>query len=255
MINKRKNTIYGNCKVYSPDGQLMFLCLEKRANWYLSRNLAEVIKKEPLEIKLNFVPGGTGNSNDEYYLSSKKNMCVVCGETEIEILTKHHIVPIEYRKHFPEVLKSRSSHDVVVICQEHHYEYENNFAQKRKRELEIFYDISEPKLSTDKKRTYKAYCLANLLMDTEKVHKIPEERIILMTNEIKDVFGHDDLYEITKHNINEIIENENLIIGKQIVDKIQNFETFIKGWRQHFIHSMSPLYMPDGWSVNNPIKV
>ena len=35
--NLRKNKIYGNCKVYSPNVNLMFLCVEKKANWYLDR--------------------------------------------------------------------------------------------------------------------------------------------------------------------------------------------------------------------------
>lgn len=250
---KRKNTIYGNCQVYSPSGELMFLCLEKKANWYLYRNLAKIIGIDPLQIQLTFEPGGKGH-DDEYYLSSKINACVVCGSTNLEDLTKHHIVPIEYRKHFPEYIKSRSSHDIVVICQDHHYDYENNFAQHLKHELMKKYNILQTKLSIDKIRTHKAYNIAKVLIDPEKVKKIPESRIKSMITEVRDIFGHDDVYEIATSDINKIIYNENLVLGKQLVDKIEDIEKFIKMWRQHFVDSMKPQYMPIGWSIDYSIN-
>jgi hypothetical protein len=39
----RKKKIYGNYQVFSPDNVLMFRCDEKKANWYLDRDLAEKI--------------------------------------------------------------------------------------------------------------------------------------------------------------------------------------------------------------------
>jgi len=135
---KRKNIIYGNCKVFSPQDELMFLCLEKKAKWYLDRGLAIIVKEDPLEIKLTFQPNGKGHTfNSAYYLAKKENKCVVCGETDIKELTKHHVVPSEYVKHFPLEVKSRSSHDIVAICQKCHYDYENNHAQKLKMMLLI----------------------------------------------------------------------------------------------------------------------
>lgn len=41
--------------------------------------------------------------------------CVVCG-TEKK-LVRHSIVPHSYRKHFSVEYKSRSSHDIVLVCQ------------------------------------------------------------------------------------------------------------------------------------------
>jgi len=255
-MKKRKNKIYGNCRVFSPEGKLMFLCLEKRANWYLERNLAKVISSKPLSIKLKFQPAGEGfDENDNYYLSEKSNICVVCGENDLEILTKHHIVPIEYRKHFPEEIKNRSSHDIVVICNKDHYDYENNYAQKLKKDLEEKYDISKSNIVKNKTKTVKTYNLVLLLLDSKKAVQIPKQRTIQMMKEIKDVFGHDDLFEIAKEKIYKKIDNEKNNIGKEIVDKIEDIESFIKMWRQHFIDSTNPKYMPKGWLVDNPIKV
>ena len=255
MDNNRKNIIYGNCEVYSPDDQLMFLCLEKKANWYIRETNAQIISYKPLRIRLTFEPGGYGNRNDEYSLSLKENICVICGEDNIEILTKHHIVPIEYRKHFPLKIKSRSSHDIVVLCKKHHHEYENNFAQKLKREFERFYDIPHPKLSLDRLKTNGAYALAMLLLNSERCAKIPKIRIEEMNEKIREVFGHNDLFEITKQSICKSVDEENLAVGKLLVEKIENIEGFIKIWRQHFVHNMCPQHMPKGWNVNYPITV
>lgn len=110
----RKNKIYGNCKVYSPSGNLMFLCVEEKANWYLDRvdvNTGEPLAREirhinPIlnlfmillfirprgkKVQLMFEPKQEGNSGDKYSLSKKENKCVITGDTNLETLTKHHI--------------------------------------------------------------------------------------------------------------------------------------------------------------------
>lgn len=253
MSTKRTKPIYGNCKVYHPDGTLMFLCLEKRANWYLERNLAEIVDTNPLTIKLNFVPKGTGNY-DEFYLSVKSNACVVCGEKKIEDLTKHHVIPVEYRKHFPEEKKSRSSHDIVIMCTKHHYEYENNFAHKFKRKIEEELGLIRSHIIRDRSRTGKAYSYAGILLDLERVKKIPSARIEFFMKEMKEMFGTDDPYEVSKMNIIKKMEKEEDEIGCQVVEKLTDIDEFAKKWRQHFIESMNPQFMPDKWKIDYKIK-
>ena len=105
--------IYGNYQVLSPDGHLMFRCDEKKANWYIKRNLAEIISNDPLIVKLKFQPKGLGNHNKKYGLSVIENICVVCGSDEF--LTRHHVVPTCYRKFFPLEKKSHNFHDVLSL--------------------------------------------------------------------------------------------------------------------------------------------
>lgn len=50
----------------------------------------------------------------KYYQTPKDNKCVVCGETEK--YTRKNVVPREYRKNFPFVMKDHASHDVVLLC-------------------------------------------------------------------------------------------------------------------------------------------
>ena len=50
---------------------------------------------------------------DAYYTASKQNVCVACGATEKYL--RFHVVPTEYRCHFPEEFKSHCSHDVLLL--------------------------------------------------------------------------------------------------------------------------------------------
>ncbi len=98
-----KNLNTENWKVYHPSGRHMFTCGEKKANWYLDRNLAKLIGKK--KITLTFSPKGNGfEDNEEFGRSIREARCVVSGIEDG--LQRHHIVPYCYRTYFPERFKS-----------------------------------------------------------------------------------------------------------------------------------------------------
>jgi cobalt/nickel-transporting P-type ATPase D len=76
-------------------------CDKKKIEWYLSRNLATLVKDEPPTIMLNFVPNKynidstTLEEDEEFYLAYKENKCVVCGNPDS--LRRFHVVPSIYR--------------------------------------------------------------------------------------------------------------------------------------------------------------
>ena len=116
-----KNLSSENWKVYHPSGRHMFTCGEKKAIWYLDRDLAEEIGKK--KIRLTFVPKGNGfEDNEEFGRSIRIVRCVVTGVKEN--LQRHHIVPYCYRTYFPEAYKSKNHHDVVLMNFEVHSDYE-----------------------------------------------------------------------------------------------------------------------------------
>lgn len=78
------------------------------ADCYLCRYVAKgrgyVVSHSPMAVRLNFEPSGRPSTEyDQYYLTEKANVCVVCGNSESFL--RKNIVPHEYRKHFPEFLK------------------------------------------------------------------------------------------------------------------------------------------------------
>ncbi len=101
-MNTSKNK-YSNCKIYAPNMKLMCVNSEKKGRWYVEKTGAIIMSlKEDgtlAEIKLTFEPKGFGYDEDDVFgLSIQETRCVVSGERDIKKLTKHHIVPISYRR-------------------------------------------------------------------------------------------------------------------------------------------------------------
>lgn len=82
---------------------------------YINKSLGTLITESPYTVRLNFEPVARARGEvGEFYKLPKRNQCVVCGA--IESFNRKNIVPREYRKHFPDVMKSHSSHDIVLLC-------------------------------------------------------------------------------------------------------------------------------------------
>lgn len=257
---KRVNAIYGNWLVLHPQGFEMFRCTDRKANWYLSRNLAKVTSENPPVIQLTFQPKGMGWKNDEFALTQKLNKCVVCGTEELDRLTKHHIVPSLYKKHFPKHLKVATSHDVVCICRECHDEYENVYSSKLKEKISEQYGVPLCNSQTDFVKIIKlskAFVLNSTMM--------PEERKIELLMKLSLMLGYEEdfvpieeiekLSKISQKNYNEFHSNH----GREVMLKVTDIQKFVEMWRLDFINSMKPKFMPKYWDVyrviDRPTKV
>lgn len=234
----------------APNGKIMCRCDEKRANWYLDRNLATIVIENPLIIRLDFEPKGFGHSDDPYYLSNKENICVVCGNKDALKLTKHHCVPKQYRKNFPEELKNHNSHDIVSICYKCHENYEKKALDfKRIIAREVGIELHVP-------REYD-YVLRDIARSAYAIvkhgHKIPQDRKSILMKKISDYFKK----EIKEEELGDIagieivpIDIEHVDHGKFVVDQLDNFEAievFVQRWRKHFVDTMKPKFLPDYW--------
>ena len=252
MSQLRKTLIYGNCQVFSPTGELMFRCLEKRANWYLKRNLATIISQDPLCIKLNFTPKGKGETLDILKME-RKNKCVVCGLEDLNLLTIHHLVPFVYRQHFPGKRKQHSSLFVVPICRDCHLDYENNHAFQLKKILAEAY--SAPFNGTFDIEKSKTIGMISCL--TKYSDRIPEDRKEFLRNKLKQnlidlgIYENDNLSDVVILDIvKERLEKESKdqidnSHGKTVVDRIKDFDEFEKMWAKHFVDNMKPKFMPE----------
>lgn len=244
---------YGNCKVYSPEGELMFLCNRSRIDWYLKRNLAVVLKTKPqLEAKLTFQPNGKGYAyQDKYFFIPRKDRCVCCGEEDFSLLTRHHIIPTCYRRWLPDEYKTHKSYDVVKVCRDCHDSYEIS-AQELKQQIadelnvEIFGRVS--KLSS-----IKGY--ANTLLS--HMEKLPEDVFDKMYSDVSEYLGKDYIGEgdLEKISTMKYCEDPNYKTwGLECIEKINDIESFIIMWRKHFIDTAKPKYMPEGWSIYKNIR-
>lgn len=241
--------IYGNYQVLSPDGHLMFRCDEKKANWYIKRNLAEIISNDPLIVKLKFQPKGLGNHNKKYGLSVIENICVVCGSDEF--LTRHHVVPTCYRKFFPLEKKSHNFHDVLSLCAECHENYEK-FAFEYKLELADKYNAPINGELFDNKDILKIKKMSTCLIDDNIYRSIPKRRILEIKKEIKSYFSWKTL---SKKRLMKIMDSEikiyNRTHGEIVISKVKDIDQFIIDWRNHFIKHNDCKFLPKNWSIDN----
>ena len=243
---KKDNKIYGNCQILSPEGILMFRCNEKKATWYLKRNLGIIINDKPLIIKLTFEQNGLGNHDKEYGLGIMENKCVCCGS--LENLTRHHIVPHGYRRYFPENIKSHNFHDVLPICIYCHEIYERK-ADELKKELAIKYDAPLNGEVEINKNNIKYTKIASALLNS-KIFNIPRKRSNGLKSDIKHYFN---IRRLTKKRLEKISEMEIVRFkrshGEIVVSNITNIQEFTEMWREHFLENMDCKYLPENWNL------
>lgn len=128
-----KSPVYHNCRIYANDGRLLCYCDKRKLDWYLQRDLAKIIEENPPAIMLLFEPKGRPeDEGNDFYIQSKKNICVGCGEGNHYL--RYRIIPSCYRIHFPEHLKSHRSHDIVLVCVDCH-EKAHSAAEKYKKKV------------------------------------------------------------------------------------------------------------------------
>jgi len=246
---------YGNNQVLSKEGKLLCKCSRKRANWYLTKGLATIVSESPnqLIIKLIFDAGGPGCDGDDFCLGEKKNMCVVCGTTDE--LSRHHIVPYGYRKFFPMEHKDHNAHDVLLLCLTCHHEYEEYAREYKKQVAEKYGAPYHGECVREMHRLRKAYNHAKILLSNNS--DIPNIKKQRMYHYIVDVTGHRNITEDTLAALVEEGDSQDVseIAGFKtheqiVVSHITDLEEFVRNWRQHFIVTMKPKFMPSGWSID-----
>ncbi len=83
MQSRNDNIVYGSFEVLDCDNRFLFYTNQKKINWYLKRNLAEIVSHDPLIIKLLFHNKGIGQRGDNYHSQVLLNRCVVCNSTNV----------------------------------------------------------------------------------------------------------------------------------------------------------------------------
>lgn len=250
-INVSQSEIYESFSMLHPDGTLMCHCNEKKANWYVNRNLAKWTDEKTF--KLNFEPQGHGKSKNPYYVQHMENQCVVCGLKEQ--LNKHHVVPYVFRSRFPVELKESNHHDILPTCVDCHEAYEEHAT--------LFKEVLAKKVGTTMN-------IGGMSPEHKNNRKILSARKLLEkinNNEIVDNKGNIitiplDKLEKLKLKANEPILEHAPINGSSWADKIMEdvlsndklFE-FVKNWREHFIAYAKPQFLPDHWSVEHPLEI
>lgn len=251
MTRVRGTPLYGNCIIQAPDGQSLCRASMDKIQWYLDRNLGTLVSDNPTTLRLAFEPKARNGADHPYNTAFKQNICVVCGK-ENEI-TRHHVVPRCFRKHFPSPLKEHAVHDVLILCVNCHNEYEDQaFELKKQISQEMDVPIVKAEVNKDvlNVRT-AAHALVNYY------DKIPNPRREELLDRLRKFYGRhevtwDDILEA--HDLHSPVESpDRKSFGQIVVEKLEDIDEFIFRWRQHFISAMKPKYLPNYWDVYNKL--
>lgn len=237
--------LYDNIPLKTPSGDVVALIDAKTAGWYIKNSLGS--KSEDGSIYLTFEPKNRSRTYDPFYLTPRENKCVVCGTDKD--LTRHHVVPRFFRRHFPIRLKASSNHDVLAACAPCHRAY-CVFEEEFKKELaeEFGLDITGKPLGLDPK----------LLKAASIIYSCLERR----GSNLARISFAKSFFRLcpnpTERTLKEIAFIINLEVetnlGKAIVeilgpDNDEALIEFSKRWRRHFVASMKPKHLPDFWDT------
>jgi hypothetical protein len=253
FLHARRGLLYGNFHFQGPDGQTMFHGDSEKALWYLNRGLVEVVSRSPPVLRFRFAPGGPGHAGDDYYLTGKVNRCVVCGA--VEGLNRHHVIPSVYRRHLPTVVKDHSHHDVLLLCLACHEKYEAA-ADELKAELGAEVGVPLHGLRSERDPERNQAIKSAIALVRHGKH-IPEAR----KEELRQAIGawtgrwpvsDADVVEVAVLGLDE--KGEVIEHGQRVVEQTADMQGFVRRWREHFLRTMRPRFLPAHWDVDRPAR-
>jgi hypothetical protein len=243
---------YGNCAVLPPDSDVvMFRCNDDRRTWYLSRGLAILVSSDPPVIRLTFKPNGPGHAADEYFTQVFENRCVVCGSTKN--LSRHHIVPDAYRRHFPRESELRGvwMYDVLVLDIRCHEAYEET-ADLLRDDIAREFGIPPEgigNITREQIQVIKAAAALDRAADRMPADRRDRFERILKGHLRKETLGRED-YRVWKEIQRSI---RPVTAGRLVAERILNLDDFAIRWRRHFVSMMRPRFLPKHWDVERRI--
>lgn len=241
--------IYDSVSMIHPDGKLMGQTSARKAQWFISKNLAKW-EVENKAFKLTFTPQGHGKSHLAYYQENQTNHCVVCGVTEN--LNSHHVFPRVFRRHMPLMYKSSNSYDVLPICMDCHEQYEESATQLKAVIVKEYLGIEKLESSSDEFKenvqTLRAREFIKSLNGKGYFYK--RSKLIKPPQDVIDSY-----MEIASRPLHQCQSTNHW--GKQVMDLILEKEleqVFVERWRQHFIDTMNPKFLPKFWVVDMTLE-
>jgi hypothetical protein len=251
FLHARQGALYGNIHFQGPEGETMFHSDSEKALWYLNRGLVEVVSQQPAVLRFRFAPGGKGHAGDAYYLTGKDNRCVVCGAEEG--LNRHHVIPSVYRRHLPAEVKDHSHHAVLLLCLACHERYEDAANQLKSEFGETFgVPLHGLRGERDRERGRAVSFARALLREGER---IPLARREEMLRAIAGWLGrtpasNEELQDIAHLESNA--DGSKIEHGQHVIAHVADVQAFIRHWREHFLRTMQPRFLPAQWDVDRP---
>ncbi|XP_054273426.1 exonuclease 3'-5' domain-containing protein 2-like isoform X2 [Macrosteles quadrilineatus] len=248
---------YSNILLLAPDSQVLSTISQAKADWYKEKELVTVIDEKTL--KLKFEPSKRSTDPDHYYTKPKENRCVVCGTREE--LRRKNIVPIEYKRYFQDDMKNHHSHDVLLMCYNCHNRSNIHDQDLKER---LVNECGAPLAEGDNKKAQEVPRLRAIRSAARALYYFGDVIPVQRRTELEQVLLNElqvPSEQLTKEffksliNIECVVENESyqphgLAVVQHFYKTTDGIEALERRWRQHFLDTMSPSYLPEKWSVN-----
>ncbi|XP_062379081.1 exonuclease 3'-5' domain-containing protein 2 isoform X4 [Sardina pilchardus] len=267
----RKSPLYDNCFLHAPDGQPLCTCDKKKAKWYLDKGIGELQSEDPFIVRLLFEPSGRPETQQDYYLTAKQNLCVVCGKADSYI--RKNIVPHEYRRYFPAEMKDHNCHDILLLCTACHAAsctHDGQLKQRLAQEHGAPQGCEEGvRLLEDAERRRVRSAARALLTARDGLPQARRTELLLLIAaymqqdaELTAEQPAND-YEVTQDMLQKAagletrIFNEGYVphglkvVGAYAKSGLRGLMDLERLWRQHFLSSMRPRFLPPLWSVSH----
>lgn len=263
-----KKPMYDNIRMLDPQGTLLCTISKKKAKWYVNKKLASWKDDQETTMQLLFEPSHRSNQSNEtdsdnfFNKSIKENICVVCGDDKYHM--RHYIVPYSCRSLFPNKYKMHMAHDVVILCPDCHLECKKlatnrvKFLEKQSRR-----DLKTAIPHFTNRVLYKVKsCSLALLKWRNKLPPATIDEYEALVRSHFELTPEDDLSTSILQQASELeteIPNPDYVPAAEvIVDAFcrsdDDIESFVKGWRNHFVETMQPGFLPKGWSVDSSVE-
>ncbi|XP_054913019.1 exonuclease 3'-5' domain-containing protein 2 isoform X2 [Poeciliopsis prolifica] len=258
----RKSPLYDNCFLYAPDGQPLCTCDKKKALWYLDKGIGELQSEDPFIVRLLFEPSGRPDSQQDYYLTAKENLCVVCGKADSYI--RKNIVPHEYRRHFPTEMKDHNSHDILLLCTGCHAAsnvHDGFLKQQLANEFDAPQGCEEGVRLLEDPDRRRVRSAARALLSAKD--GLPQQRRDELQLLIRSYMDMNEEQEVTNEALQEAAALETRILNEAYVPHglkvvrahaqrgLRGLMELERRWRRHFLTSMQPRHLPPLWSVDH----
>lgn len=277
---QRKTLLYGGCQLLSPNGLHLANVSEAKARWYIAQGLGEEMENHspdyPLVVRLTFEPKGVGHAGDDYYLQKMENICVGCKNEKD--LVRFSIVPHVFRSQLPNRFKEHSSHDIVLVCHAC-FMAASAASQEHRRHLFGQFGLVEVgcqgengpwRVDMHKVRVRGAAAALRQPLLPPRVRAIKEGIVRqFLGREEGSLLSEEDIDTvssmITRHPVEGYVPPEvqcaNFLgvtgcpdSGHDASGLEQRCFDFVVGWRQSFLRSVNPQFLPAGWDVSRSIR-
>ncbi|XP_063039779.1 exonuclease 3'-5' domain-containing protein 2 isoform X2 [Engraulis encrasicolus] len=261
----RRSPLYDNCFLHAPDGQPLCTCDRKKAQWYIDKGIGVLKSEEPFVVRLLFEPSGRPETQQDYYLTAKQNLCVVCGKADSYIRKK--IVPHEYRRYFPAEIKDHNCHDILLLCTACHAvscTYDGQLKQELAQEHGAPQGCEEGvRLLEDPERRRVRSAARALLTARDGLPDARRQELLDQISIYMQQQEGEEFDTVTQEIIQKAANLETRIFNEDYVPHgLKVVTAFAKRglrglmelevlWRQHFLRSMQPRHLPPLWSVSH----